>query len=347
MAARRGALRFVARRLGLTLLTLWSLASLVFLMIKAIPGDEAQVAAGPDASLAQVEAVRVRLGLDAPLVVQYLRFIWRLLHGDLGASITTFQPVAADLARVLPSTIELVLIAMPINLAVSIPVATLAAAQRGGLFDGLSRIAAVLAGGLPVFWLALILQHLLGSVWRVLPISGQHSFGFSAPARTGLPTVDALLARDLPTFADAVTHVILPASVLAVLFITQIFRALRTSILGILQGEFIVTVRAKGASSARVLIRHALPNALNPVLLLAGTQLGVMIGMAVLVETVFARPGVGSYLANAVAQKDTYAVLGAVLFVGVVVSLVNLVVDILQLMLDPRIRAAQTEESVA
>lgn len=323
------------------LLTLWGLATLVFVMIKLIPGDEAQMAAGADASAEQIEAVRQRLGLDHSVIMQYFGFLGRLLKGDLGTSITTFQPVLNDLGRVLPATLELVAFAMLINLSVALPVGIVAAARRGGKFDGLSRIAAVVAGGLPAFWLALMLQYLLGSMWRLLPISGQHSYGMAAPVVSGVPTLDAVLDLNFPALLDALLYMILPAAVLATLFATQIFRTLRASLLGVLESDFIVAVRAKGASSRRVLVRHAVPNSINPVLTLSGAQLGQMIGSAVLVETVFARQGVGTYMFNAVAQKDSFAVLGSVLFVGAVVCLVNLLVDVGQLMVDPRIRSAQ------
>lgn len=332
---------FLTRRLGLTILTLWGLATLVFIMIKAMPGDEAQMAAGADASAAQIEAVRERLGLDASIHIQYLAFLARVVRGDLGTSIVTLQPVLVDLAFVLPSTIELVFFAMLINLAVALPAGVAAAHRRGGAFDTSSRFVAVIVGGMPAFWLALVLQYLLGSYWRVFPISGQHSFGMAAPQVTSVPTLDALIALDFAAFGDAMRHLFLPAAVLAALFSTQIFRALRASLLGVLRSDFIMAIRAKGAAPRRMLLRHALPNSINPVLTLAGTQAGAMIGSAVLVETVFARRGIGAYMFNAVAQKDTMAVLGSVLFIGTIVCLVNLMVDIMQLLVDPRIRSAQ------
>lgn len=332
---------FLLRRLGLAVLTLWGLASLVFLMVKLMPGDEAQMAAGADASAAQIEAVRERLGLDAPVIMQYLGFLGRILRGDFGTSNVTLQPVLSDLSVVLPSTFELVFFAMVINLTLAIPAGIVAAYRSGRTFDTICRIAAVTLGGMPAFWLALVLQYVLGSLWRVVPISGQASFGMAAPVVTGAPTLDAVVAGNGAAFIDALHHLILPAAVLAILFSTQIFRALRTGLLGVLKSDFIMAVRAKGASSSRMLVRHALPNSLNPVLTLSGTQAGAMIGSAVLVETVFARKGIGAYMFNAVAQKDTFAVLGSVMFIGAVVCIVNLLIDIAQLLVDPRIRSAQ------
>jgi dipeptide transport system permease protein len=337
--------RFLLRRTGLMVLSLVGLMTLIFLMIKLIPGDEALVIAGPDASAEQIAAVKQRYGLDASLFVQYLRFLERLSQGDLGISTSTYQPVLAELQQVLPSTVELVCVTMAFSLLAAIPAATLAAARRGGLFDGSSRLVAVIAGGLPSFWLALMGQYLFASQWRILPISGHVGFGMMVPERTGMISVDALLAGDFEAFRDAAWHIILPAVALAAIFSSQIYRTLRASLIAILEADFIAPVRAKGASFWRILLRHALPNAIGPTLNLAGMQLGAMIGSAVLVESIFGRQGVGSYLTNGVAQKDTFAVVGAVFFVGAIVCIVNFLVDILQILLDPRLRHAQLSDA--
>lgn len=331
-------LRLIWPRLITTGLTLWGLATLVFFMVKLIPGDEAQVAAGPGASAEQVAAVARRLGLDLPMHEQYVQFILRLLRGDLGTSILSSQPVLSDLMLVLPSTFELMVASIIVALLIALPAGLLAAAHRDDAVDGAARIAAILAGGLPTFWLALMLQFLLGTVWRVLPISGQNAFGMAAPTVVGMPTVDALIAGDLPAFADALRYLLLPAFVFAVPVASQIFRVLRATLLGVLASEMVPPIRAKGGTPRRILLDHALPNALLPTLNVTGTLFGGMIGGAILVETVFARRGVGTYLANAVAQKDTFAVLGTVMFVGVTVCLVNLAVDIAELVIDPRLR---------
>lgn len=339
----RSYLRFLGRRLAVTAMTLFGLMTLVFLMIKVIPGDEARIIAGPEASPAQVEAVRVKFGLDAPLVVQYIRFAGRVAQGDLGTSISTLQPVVRDLAEVLPSTLELVVVTMIFSLLLATAAALVAASRRGDMVDSSSRVVAVVAGGLPTFWLALVLQYLFAAEWRIFPISGQQSFQFIADPITGSPLLDALLRGNFSAFVDAVDYIVLPATALGVFFAAQLFRTLRASLISILQSEFIAAVRSKGASFARILLRHALPNAMGPTITLAGIQLGIMVGSAVLVESIFGRQGVGAYLQNAVAQKDTFAVLGTVLVIGAFVCLINLIVDLLQLALDPRVRAAQFE----
>lgn len=334
-------LRLISQRLVMTTLTLWGLATLVFLMIKLIPGDEAQVAAGPGASQEQVAAVARRLGLDLPMPEQYINFLLRLVRGDLGTSVVSAKPVLTELTAVLPSTFELMIFASLVGTLIAIPLALVAATYRGKALDGVSRILAVAGGAMPAFWLALMLQYLFGNVWRIAPISGQHSFGVSSPNVTGMPTLDALIAGDLPAFGDALAYIALPAFVFAIPFASQVFRLLRATLLGVLASDMMQPVRAKGASTARMVLRHALPNALPPTISLIGVLVGGMVGGAILVETVFARRGVGSFLANSVALKDTYAVLGAVMFVGIAVCLINLVADIVTLMLDPRVRRSQ------
>ncbi|WEK51605.1 MAG: ABC transporter permease [Candidatus Kaistia colombiensis] len=331
-------LRLIGQRLVMLVLTLWGLATLVFFMVKLIPGDEAQIAAGPGASPAQVAAVAARLGLDAPIHEQYVRFIARLLRGDLGASILSSQPVLNDLMKVLPCTIELMAASAVIGTVLAFSAALCANMRPGGVIDSLTRIGAIVGGGLPTFWLALMMQYLLGTVWRIAPISGHNAFGMAAPTVTGMPTIDAVIAGNPAAFANALRYLALPAVVLAVSFAGQAFRVLRASLLAALASEMVPPVRAKGASHARILVRHALPNSLVPTINVLGTLIGGMMGGVILVETVFARRGVGTYLANAVAQKDTFAVLGTVMFIGAFVCLVNLIADIAELVVDPRLR---------
>lgn len=347
MSASRAYATYVARRLLFAVLTLVGLMALVFLMVKAIPGDEARVAAGPEASEAQIEAVRERLGLDQPLPIQFLHFAGQYARGDLGTSSSTLQPVLDDLMKVLPSTMELVILTMCLTLVVAVPAAAISAARHRSAVDLGARVLAVTAGGLPTFWLALMLQYLFATRLGLFPISGQQSFQFMTDEVTGMPLVDSALSGSPSAFADAFSYIVLPAIALSALFISQTFRALRASLLGLMESDFIAAVRAKGASPVRIMARHALPNTFGPIVTLIGIQFGLMTGSAVLVEVVFARRGLGAYLANAVAQKDTYAVLGTVFFVGALVCLVNLIVDIAHLIVDPRVRAAQFQGAAA
>ncbi|WP_067143593.1 ABC transporter permease [Microtetraspora malaysiensis] len=332
----------MAGKLGTTLLTLWGLVTIVFFMIKAVPGDEAQIVAGEGAPPEQIEAVRERLGLNSTLAVQYLRYLGRLLHLDLGSSTATHRPVLSDISKVFPGTIQLVLLALLISIIVAFTAAAFAALRAQGPMDVVSRALVLLASGLPVFWVGLMLQYWLGSNLRILPISGELTTGVIVPLRTGMTLVDSALTGSLPVFMDALNHLVLPACVLAIPVTAQLFRVLRVEMLGVLAREHIAVARAKGLSARGVTTRHALPNALSPALTLVGVEIGLLMASAILVESVFGLSGLGSYLQRAVAQHDVNAVLGSVLFFGATVIVANLVIDVIQVARDPRIRAVQS-----
>lgn len=334
--------RFVVRRLGLMVVVLWGLVTLVFAMTKLIPGDPARTAAGRNASAEAIAAARERLGLDDSLLVQYGRFLGRLAHGDLGISVFTVRPITSDLLTVLPSSLELVIAAMLINLVVAVPLGVTAAVYRGRLADLLARLIAVLGAAVPVFWLGLMLQYLLAARAQAFPISGQLSFGVEVPRVTGMTTMDALIAGNSAVFVDAMQHLWLPAITLAAPFVAVVTRTLRSSMIGVLDSDFIVVARAKGASETRVVLRHGLRNALVPATTVIGMQLGWMLGSTVLVESIFGRQGIGAYATTAVLQSDTFAVIGVVLAIGIIFTLANLLVDVLHLSLDPRLRTARS-----
>jgi peptide/nickel transport system permease protein len=314
--------------------------TIVFIMTKLIPGNEAHVVAGANATPAQVNAVSKQLGLDQPVPVQYLHYLNSVLHGNLGTSITSHQPVISDIETVLPSSIQFIAMALILALALSIPAATIAAAKSGGMSDTISRVFVIIAAGLPTFWLALLLQWLLGGKLQIFPVSGAQSIGVQVPNRTGMTLVDSLLAGNIGAFFDALDHLIVPATVLALAAAAQFYRALRTELLLVLERDHITVARAKGVPDTRILLRHALPNAIGSVLTLVGLAVGILVVGAVLVESIFGLPGIGSYIDNAVNQDDISAVLGSVISIGVVVVAANFAVDVLQMIRDPRIRAS-------
>ena len=330
--------RFLLRRLVTSVVVLAGLAVVTFLMTQVLPGDPARAAAGRNATVEQVAAVRVRLGLDRPLWDQFLGYIGRLLHGDLGTSVFTQRPVTDDIAAVLPSSVELVLAAMSINIVVAVPLGVYAAYRRGRAADLAARVVAMLGAAVPVFWLGLMLQLVLSARLRLLPLTGQLAFGREVSEITGMTTVDALLGGDLPAFGDAVAHLVLPAVTLAASFIAVVARTVRSSMIGALDSDYITLARATGASEFRVVVRHGLRNALVPASTILGMQLGWMLGSTVLVESIFGRTGVGAYAVNAVLQNDLYAVIGTVLVIGVVFVAANIAVDLVQLWLNPRLR---------
>lgn len=340
-ATARGGLPFVLRRTGTVVVTLFFLAIIVFLMTKAIPGDEAHVAAGESATPEQVAAVSARLGLDRPLPVQLGHYLENLAHGDLGTSIATGRAVGADILAVLPQTLELVVLAAVLMVLVVVPAAVASALHQDRPRDVGTRLAWLVAGSLPTFWIALELQYLLGTRWQVLPISGRLSRGIEVPTRTGSTMLDSLLAGNVAAAWNAFQHLLLPAAVLMLPFAGQLFRALRAELVSVLGRDHMTVARATGMPTGMLLRRHALPNAAGPALTVLGIEFGTMVATAVLVEGIFGLSGLGSYLTTAVAQKDTYAVLSGVLVVGVVVVLTNFVVDMIQLARDPRLRSAE------
>ena len=332
---------YVLRRVITAVLTLLGLVTIVFLMTKLIPGNEARVAAGPNATAQQVAALSKELGLDKPLVVQYGELSRPTLRGNLGTSIMTYQPVMTGIRQVLPSTIELVILSLVLALVVAVPAATFSALRRTGISDATSRILLVVAAGLPSFWLALMLQWLLANRFQIFPVSGALSSGFSVPDRTGMTVVDALLAGNLSAAVNALWHITLPALVLALPVAAQVFRTLRVEMITTLGREYVVVARSKGVKTGRLLLHHVLPNAIGSVLTLLGAYVGTLVAGAVLVEAIFGLSGIGAYLSNAVNGEDIMAVLGAVLAIGVIVVVANFLVDLLQLARDPRVRAKE------
>jgi ABC-type dipeptide/oligopeptide/nickel transport system permease component len=272
------------------------------------------------------------------LVVQYIHYFGRVLHGNLGTSVFTHRPVLSDIGEVLPSSIELVVASMIINLAVAVPLGVLAAYRRGRAADIAARLIVVLGAAMPAFWLALVLQLVFADDLKILPLSGQLAFGFTVHHITGAITVDALLTGHLGAFFDALKYLLLPAVTLSASYIAVVARVVRSSMVGVLESDFITLARATGASEWTVVVRHGLRNAFVPTSTILGMQLGWMLGNTVLVESTFNRTGIGSYMVTGVLQDDLYAVVGGIITIGVVFLLANFAVDLFQLWLNPRLR---------
>ena len=331
-------LRYLIRRISLLAVVLAGLIAVAFLMSVVLPGDPARAAAGRNATAEQVAEVRHRLGLDQPILTQFGHYVSRLFHGDLGTSVFTHRPVLSDIAQVLPSSIELVIASMAINIVVAVPLGVLAAYRRGRPTDFAARLFVLLGGAMPAFWLGLVLQLVFADHLKILPLSGQLSFGVEVPRHTGIVTLDALLEGNLGAWWDAVKHIILPAITLSATFVAVVARTVRSSMITALDADYIVLARSTGASEWRVVIRHGLRNALVPASTILGMQLGWMLGATVLVESIFNRTGLGAYMVTAVLQTDLYAVIGSVLTIGVVFVVANFVVDLVQMWLNPRLR---------
>ena len=335
--------RFIAQRIMLAVVSVWGVLTVVFFMSKLIPGDAARVAAGRTASAAQIEQARATLGLDRPVLEQYANFLWKAVHGDLGMSASTHQAIVSDLGATLPVTVQLVVVSMIITVLVAIPLGVVAAVTEGHSPDVAARIFFVLAGGVPVFWLAIILQWILAARIGLFPISGSNSFGMAPPNVTGFTMLDSILAGSAPAFFDSLGHVILPAIALSAPFLAAVARNVRSTMIGVLQTDYISFAVSKGASPARVVLRHGLRSSIGSTLTIIGMQFGWMMGAALLVESIFALPGIGVYLNAAVLNQDTFAVLGCVLVIGVVFTAASFIVDAAHIALDPRARASHLD----
>ena len=333
---------FLARRLAGVVLVILGITLVTFVTLHLFPADPARLLAGPGADESQIQAIRRDLGLDRPLPVQYARYLRDLVRGDLGRSIQTGQPVAADLTKRLPATLELALVTMIVYIALSVPLGILAAVTRGRWPDLVIRLAAVSGLAVPPFWLGFLLQLVL---YRELGWL-QQAVGRIAPSLapppfiTGFYLVDAPLARDWPVLRSALIQLIMPVVCLVVSRLGVGVKLTRTSMLEVIGSDFVRTARAKGLAERAVLARHALRNALMPVVTAFGVQLGYLLGGTLVVEVVFGWPGIGQYAIGSITAVDFPAIMSVTVVISVFFVLANLVVDVLYLYLDPRLRSA-------
>jgi peptide/nickel transport system permease protein len=332
---------YLLRRFALAGLMLFGLICLTFIIANVAPSDPAVLAAGPDAGRSQIEQARREYGLDKPLPEQFLRYVGDLARGDFGRSIATGRPVGSDLARYFPATLELCLVAMAIGLIVGISLGMLSALFKDRWLDHITRIFAVSGIALPPFWFGLLLQ--LGfAVWLGwLPTSGR--MGVSTDPGdpiTGLLLLDALLRGDGALFWQGLSYILLPALVLSLPCLASILRVNRSEMVEALRADYITSARAHGVAPWRLVTVHALKNAMLPTLAIIGLRWGWMMSSTVLVETVFDWPGIGLYAVSSAIAGDFKPVMGVTLIVGLNFMLVNLVVDLLYGVLDPRLRDA-------
>jgi peptide/nickel transport system permease protein len=330
--------RYIARRLLLMLVVIFGMSIITFSLSRLVPGNPARLLAGPHARQEQVDALAERYHLTGPVLEQYAVYMSGLVRGDLGLSVTTRRPVAEDLAQFLPATIELTAIAFLITVLVGVPVGILSAAKRGGVFDHASRLVSIAGVSLPIFWLGLVLQVLFYKHLGILPIGGRLGTLDIAPPRvTGAYLIDSLLAGDLSLFRSSSIHLILPALTLAAGSVAVVTRMMRASVLETMGADYVRTARSKGLTETSLLRRHVVRNAFIPTLTVLGLQVSYLLAGNFLVESVFNWPGIGLYAIDAIANLDYAAIMGVTLVVSVVYVAVNLVVDILYVLLDPRI----------
>jgi peptide/nickel transport system permease protein len=310
----------------------------VFFMVRAIPGDPAQLLLGQQATQAQVEQVRENMGLDKPVIVQYGIFLADALRGDLGTSIVTGRPVTTELLARLPATLELTAFAMLVAILVGVPVGVISAVKQYSLLDKFTSVLALTGISMPIFWLAMILIVIFFVNLGWLPFPGRLSTGYAVTSITGLVLVDSLLTLNFAAFWDGLKHLILPAIALGTIPMAVIMRMTRSSMLEVMGEDYVRTARAKGVVPRRVIFKHALRNAMLPTVTVIGLQAGLLMGGAVITETIFSWPGVGQIAYDSVNRRDYAMIQGVVLYGATLFVLVNLLVDVLYAVLDPRVR---------
>jgi ABC-type dipeptide/oligopeptide/nickel transport system permease component len=311
-----------------------------FLLTRALPGDPAAYFAGPAATKEAIEQIRATLGLDQPLIVQFFHYVVDLVHGDLGKSLTTGQPVADEIRACLPASAELTLLGLIVSMAIAIPLGIMAATKPGSIIDHTCRIVTTAGVSLPVFFTGLILvyvfYYLLG--WAPAPLGRLDVFYSAPPTVTGFYLIDSLIARDPETFVAALKQLILPALTLGIFSLAPIARMTRASMLSVLSSDFVRTARASGLAPYTVIVTYAFRNAMLPVITTLGMVFSFLLGANVLVEKVFAWPGIGSFAVEALIASDFAPVQGFVLTMAILYVALNLLIDVLYGLIDPRVR---------
>ena len=332
-------LRFVLTRLGHLVPTFVGLTLVAFAFIRLIPGDPIEVMAGErGVDPARHARLMAELGFDRPLWEQYFVYLGNLLQGDLGRSLITREPVVEEFFTRFPATAELGVCAMFFAVVISVPAGVIAAAKRGSAFDHGVMALSLTGYSMPIFWWDLLLIILFSGFLGWTPVSGRISFLYFIEPVTGFMLIDTLLADQPGALGSALSHLILPAIVVGTIPLAVIARQTRPAMLEVLSEDYVRTARAKGLSPQRVIGLHALRNALIPVVTVIGLQTGVLFAGAILTETIFAWPGVGKWLVDSIFRRDYPSVQGGLLLIAVIVMLVNLFVDLLYGVLNPRIR---------
>jgi len=333
-------LKMTLKRLLLAVPSLIGVVIVTFLLTRALPGDPAAYFAGPAATKEAVEQIRVKLGLDKPLLVQFGRYVADLARGDLGTSLTTGQPVAHEIRTRLPASAELTLLGLIVSMAIAVPLGILAATRPGSLVDHVCRVVATAGVSLPVFFTGLILvyvfYYLVG--WAPAPLGRLDVFFSPPPQVTGFYLIDSLIARDGEVLLASLKQLILPAMTLGIFSLAPIARMTRASMLAVLASDFVRTARASGLSPFTVIVTYAFRNAMLPVVTTLGMVFSFLLGANVLVEKVFAWPGIGSFAVEALIASDFAPLQGFVLTMAVMYVALNLMIDILYGLIDPRVR---------
>jgi ABC-type dipeptide/oligopeptide/nickel transport system permease component len=333
-------LGMLGKRMVLVIPNLIGVIIVTFLLTRALPGDPAAYFAGPAADKQAIEQIRVKLGLDKPLIVQFGRYVVDLAHGDLGNSLSTGQPVVTEIRNRLPASAELTLFGLILSIVIAVPLGILGAVKQGTWIDHTCRVVATAGVSLPVFFtgllLAYVFYYLLG--WSPSPLGRLDAFTSAPTQITGFYLIDSLATGKFETFRAALSQLLLPGITLAIFSLAPITRMTRASMLAVLASDFVRTARASGLDTRTVIITYAFRNAMLPVITTLGMVFSFLLGANVLVEKVFAWPGIGSYAVEALITSDFAPVQGFVLTMAILYVALNLIIDILYGVIDPRVR---------
>ena len=332
--------KLLFKRMLLVIPNLIGVIIVTFLLTRALPGDPAAYFAGPAAGKEAIEQIRIKLGLDKPLIVQFGRYVADLAHGNLGNSLSTGQPVLTEIKNRLPASAELTLFGLILSILIAVPLGILAAVKQGSWIDHICRVVATAGVSLPVFFTGLLLVYVLYFKlgWSPAPLGRLDAFA-TAPAQvSGFYLIDSLLARNPETFRASLSQLLLPGFTLGIFSLAPITRMTRASMLAVLASDFVRTARASGLNDRTVIITYAFRNAMLPVVTTLGMVFSFLLGANVLVEKVFAWPGIGSYAVEALITSDFAPVQGFVLTMAILYVVLNLIIDVLYGVIDPRVR---------
>jgi peptide/nickel transport system permease protein len=331
-------LAYIIRRIFIMIPTLLGVSIIVFLMLHLTPGDPAELLMGERASEEALQEIREHLGLNKPLYVQYGMFLKQLMKGDLGETIWTRQKVWIEVKQRFPATIELSVVALFISIVLGMIFGIVSATKQYSIFDYVSMLGALVGVSMPIFWLGLVFMLIFSLNLGWLPMSGRLSIGVELETITNFYILDAILTGNWEALKDALWHIIMPAFTLSTIPTAIIARMTRSAMLEVLRQDYIKTAKAKGLSQFKVVFKHALRNALIPVVTTIGLQFGVLLCGAILTETIFAWPGVGKWIYDAVMQRDYMVIRSGTLFLAAIFIVINLCVDVLYAVINPRIK---------
>jgi len=334
-----GVWQYILNRLALTIPMIFVLLTLIFIILRVMPGDTClAMLGGRNITEERLEECREKLGLKDPLHIQYVKYLGRIVRGDFGESVRTGRPVLQEIFEKFPATLELALFGMLVAILLGLLSGVLGATHSDRALDHAMRVFNIGAFSMPIFWIGLMFLILFAVKWKFFPVSGRLDPGVEFEEITGIYVLDSLIRRDWDVLIDALKHLALPAFTLGLVLSGFIGRMTRANMLEVLDKEYVQTARAKGLKEHRVIYKHALRNALIPIVTVVGLQFALLMAGAILTETIYSWPGMARYLLVSIEARDFQAIQGTVVFIAIFISTVNLLVDVAYSFLDPRVR---------